>query len=281
MRKIRWTLAVIAVLAVIFTACGKKEKNGTQGKARTPDEIKENGEIVIGVFSDKKPFGYVDENATYQGYDVYFGNRMAEDLGVKVKYIPEEAASRVEYLRTGKADVILANFTATEERKEQVDFALPYMKVSLGVVSPEKSLITRESQLKGKTLIVSKGTTAETYFMKHHPEVNLLKFDQYSEAFQALKDGRGDALATDNTEVLAWAVENDGFEVGIESMGNTDVIAPAVQKGNDELLSWINEEIKTLGKENFFHENYEKTLKPVYGSAADPENLVIEGGNVQ
>lgn len=95
--------------------------------------------------------------------------------------------------------------------------------------------------------------------MKHHPEVNLLKFDQYSEAFQALKDGRGDALATDNTEVLAWAVENDGFEVGIESMGNTDVIAPAVQKGNDELLSWINEEIKTLGKENFFHENYEKT----------------------
>ncbi|WP_274954507.1 cysteine ABC transporter substrate-binding protein [Anaerostipes butyraticus] len=281
MRKIRWTLAVIAVLAVIFTACGKKEKNGTQGKARTPDEIKENGEIVIGVFSDKKPFGYVDENGTYQGYDVYFGNRMAEDLGVKVKYIPVEAASRVEYLRTGKADVILANFTATEERKEQVDFALPYMKVSLGVVSPEKSLITRESQLKGKTLIVSKGTTAETYFMKHHPEVNLLKFDQYSEAFQALKDGRGDALATDNTEVLAWAVENDGFKVGIESMGNTDVIAPAVQKGNDELLSWINEEIKTLGKENFFHENYEKTLKPVYGSAADPENLVIEGGNVQ
>ena len=88
MRKIRWTLAVIAVLAVIFTACGKKEKDGTQGKARTPDEIKENGEIVIGVFSDKKPFGYVDENGTYQGYDVYFGNRMAEDLGVKVKYIP-------------------------------------------------------------------------------------------------------------------------------------------------------------------------------------------------
>lgn len=46
--------------------------------------------------------------------------------------------------------------------------------------------------------------------MKHHPEVNLLKFDQYSEAFQALKDGRGDALATDNTEVLAWAVEMTG-----------------------------------------------------------------------
>ena len=178
-------------------------------------------------------------------------------------------------------DLILANFTVTDERKEQVDFALPYMKVSLGVVSPEDQLITKESQLDGKTLIVSKGTTAEAYFMKNRPEVKLLKFDQYSEAFQALKDGRGDALATDNTEVLAWAIENEGFKVGIESLGNTDVIAPAVQKGNEELLSWLNEEIKTLGEEQFFHENYEKTLRPVYGESADPENLVVEGGKVE
>ena len=108
-----------------------------------------------------------------------------------------------------------------------------------------------------------------------------LKFDQYSEAFNALADGRGDALSTDNTEVLAWALENKGFEVGIESLGNTDTIAPAVQKGNKELLNWINKEIKSLGKEKFFHKNYEETLKPVYGDAADPENLVVEGGVVE
>ena len=69
--------------------------------------------------------------------------------------------------------------------------------------------------------------------------------------------------------------------MGIESLGNTDVIAPAVQKGNEELLSWLNEEIKTLGEEQFFHENYEKTLRPVYGESADPENLVVEGGKVE
>lgn len=281
MKKRTIMLLGLITLAAVWTACGKNGEKDSGAKTRTLQEIRDSKEIVIGVFSDKKPFGYVDENGTYQGYDVYFGRRLAKDLGVKVKYVPVEAASRVEYLRSGKVDLILANFTVTDERKEQVDFALPYMKVSLGVVSPEDQLITKESQLDGKTLIVSKGTTAEAYFMKNRPEVKLLKFDQYSEAFQALKDGRGDALATDNTEVLAWAIENEGFKVGIESLGNTDVIAPAVQKGNEELLSWLNEEIKTLGEEQFFHENYEKTLKPVYGESADPENLVVEGGEVE
>lgn len=281
MKKRTIMLLGLITLAAVWTACGKNGEKDSGAKTRTLQEIRDSKEIVIGVFSDKKPFGYVDENGTYQGYDVYFGRRLAKDLGVKVKYVPVEAASRVEYLRSGKVDLILANFTVTDERKEQVDFALPYMKVSLGVVSPEDQLITKESQLDGKTLIVSKGTTAEAYFMKNRPEVKLLKFDQYSEAFQALKDGRGDALATDNTEVLAWTIENEGFKVGIESLGNTDVIAPAVQKGNEELLSWLNEEIKTLGEEQFFHENYEKTLRPVYGESADPENLVVEGGKVE
>ncbi|MFR2776103.1 MAG: cysteine ABC transporter substrate-binding protein [Anaerostipes sp.] len=285
-------LAVTIVLAgAVFVGCKKtgedsslssqKSENTGKTKARSLKEIKKSGEIVIGVFSDKKPFGYVDEKGKYQGYDVYFGNRLAKDLGVKVKYVPVEAASRVEYLVTGKVDIILANFTVTDERKEQVDFALPYMKVALGVVSPKKNLITTADQLNGKTLIVSKGTTAETYFTKEYPKVKQLKFDQYSEAFNALADGRGDALSTDNTEVLAWALENKGFEVGIESLGNTDTIAPAVQKGNKELLNWINKEIKSLGKEKFFHKNYEETLKPVYGDAADPENLVVEGGVVE
>ena len=231
------------LLTLVFVACQTSSVSDSQSQARTVEEIKESGKIVIGVFSDKKPFGYVDSNGDYQGYDVYFGNRIAKDLGVEVEYVPVEAASRVEYLVSNKVDIILANFTVTEERKEKVDFTLPYMKVALGVVSPESQLITDVEQLNGKTLIVSKGTTAETYFTENYPDVNLLKFDQYSEAYNALLDGRGDALSTDNTEVLAWALENEGFKVGIESLGNVDTIAAAVQKGNQDLLDWINHEI--------------------------------------
>ena len=281
MKKCLLCLVTLLLTLGVFTACQTSSSDDSQSKARTVEEIKQSGKIVIGVFSDKKPFGYVDSKGDYQGYDVYFGNRIAKDLGVEVEYVPVEAASRVEYLVSNKVDIILANFTVTEERKEKVDFTLPYMKVALGVVSPDKALITDVEDLKGKTLIVCKGTTAETFFTENYPEVNLLKFDQYTEAYNALLDGRGDALSTDNTEVLAWAIENEGFSVGIESLGNIDTIAGAVQKGNQDLLDWLNNEIVELGKENFFHADYEETLAPVYGEAADADNIVVESGVVQ
>lgn len=270
------TLSVVVAAAAVLTGCASK--NSANG--RTVEQIKKSGKVVIAVFSDKKPFGYVDENGLYRGYDVYFGDRIAKDLGVKVEYVPVEAASRVEVLATGKVDIVLANFTRTPERAEKVDFALPYMKVALGVVSPEAALIEKPKDLFGKKLIISKGTTAETYFTKNYPEVELLKFDQYSEAYNALVDGRGAAMSTDNTEVLAWALENPGFKVGIESLGSLDAIAPAVQKGNKSLLDWINNEIISLAEEKFFHADYEETLRPVYGAAADADNLVVEGGQM-
>ena len=158
---------------------------------------------------------------------------------------------------------------------------MPYMKVALGVVSPDEAQITDVEQLKDKTLIVVKGTTAETYFEKNYPDVKLLKFDEYQEAYDALLDGRGDAFSTDNTEVLAWAIINDGYSVGITSLGDLDTIAPAVQKGNTELKNWIDEEIKALAKEQFFHKDFEETLRPVYGEDVDPDSLVVEGGVVE
>ncbi|RHL44518.1 amino acid ABC transporter substrate-binding protein [Eubacterium ventriosum] len=293
-KKILEVLLAVGIIAGVITGCGNSNttQNGAENasqasataKARTLDEIKKSGKIKIGVFSDKNPFGYVDENGKVQGYDVYFAKRIAKDLlGSEdaVDFVYVEAASRVEYLKSAKVDITLANFTVTDERKEQVDFALPYMKVALGIVSPQKAEITDVNQLKGKKLIVVKGTTAETYFSKNYPDVTLVKFDEYQEAYDALLDGRGDAFSTDNTEVLAWAKQNKGFVVGVESLGDIDTIAPAVQKGNTELLNWLNDEIKTLAKEKFFHKDFDETLKSVYGDSIDPENLVVEGGVVE
>lgn len=270
--------AAFVFSATALWAMGGKESSTSAASFRTVEEIKASGKIVIGVFSDKAPFGYVDEYGKYQGYDVYFAERIAKDLGVVVEYVSTDPASRVEYVATGKVDIILANFTVTEDRARQVDFALPYMKVMLGVVSPENALITSVDQLADKNLIVVKGTTAETYFAKNHPDVKLQKYDEYADAYNALIDGRGDAFSTDNTEVLAWALVNPGYVVGIDALGNMDTIAPAVQKGNTSLLEWLNQEIQTLGQENFFHAAYDATLAPVYGEAANPDALVVEGG---
>ncbi|MCH5188629.1 MAG: transporter substrate-binding domain-containing protein, partial [Oscillospiraceae bacterium] len=150
MKTIKAILVTLLAATLVFSlaACGPANTNnddtvGSNNEVyRTLDEIKESGTINIGVFSDKNPFGYVDEYGEYQGYDVYFANRIAEDLGVKVNFVSTEAANRIEYLQTGKVDIILANFTVTPERAEEVDFALPYMNVALGVVSPDSNVIT-------------------------------------------------------------------------------------------------------------------------------------------
>lgn len=278
-----------AAMALSLAACSNNngssaasdstgDSSAASGSYRTVDQIKESGEITIGVFSDKNPFGYVDNDGKFQGYDVYFAERIAKDLGVELKLVPVEAASRVEFLETAKVDIILANFTVTDERKEKVDFALPYMKVALGVVSPDSAIITDAEQLNGKTLIVVKGTTAESYFTENYPDVKLQKYDEYNEAYSALQDGRGDAFSTDNTEVLAWSMNNPGFTVGVESLGSTDAIAPAVTKGNETLLNWINDEITALADEQFFHADYDATLASVYGDNVDKDSLVVEGG---
>lgn len=178
LKKIATSLLAVSLTVAAFAGCGNAKADTAKpadnaessqvseaGKSvyRTLDEIKASGKVTIGVFSDKNPFGYVDENGDYKGYDVYFAERIAKDLGLEVEYVSTEAASRVEYLETGKVDIVLANFTVTEERAQKVDFALPYMNVALGVVSPEDAVITDLSQVgPDEQVIVISGTTAET-----------------------------------------------------------------------------------------------------------------------
>lgn len=287
-------LALVSALAMTgLTACSSTNASGSntanntassdtdnsesssQG-FRTLDEIKESGVINIGVFSDKSPFGYVDENGDYAGYDVYLAERLGQDLGVEINYVSTEAANRIEYLQTGKVDIILANFTVTEERAQEVDFALPYMNVALGVVSPEGAVIdSLDSIGADDQVIVISGTTAETYLTKNYPDIKLQKYDAYAEAKTAFENGNGVAWANDNTEVIAFSLENEGYVIGIPSLGDQDTIAPAVTKGNETLLAWLNDELVALGSENFFHAGYEATLLETYGADYE-DTLVIE-----
>lgn len=288
MKRLKVTTIIALALAAVLglASCGAPQPSGgassetgkTTAVYRTIDEIKDSGEINIGVFSDKHPFGYVDENSEYQGYDVYFARRIGEDLGVKVNFVSTEAANRTEYLKTGKVDIILANFTVTPERAEEVDFALPYMNVSLGVVSPESKPVTSLDEWNADDeMIVISGTTAETYLTQNYPNIKLQKYDTYANAKSALENGTAAAWANDNTEVIAYSLSTTGYTVGIPSLGSKDTIAPAVSKGNETVLNWLNDEITSLGEEEFFHKDYEETLTDTYGLDYE-EELVIEGG---
>lgn len=293
LKKIGAGLLAVSLTGALFTGCGSDSASSSDSSDasadatssdagyRTLDEIKESGTINIGVFSDKSPFGYVDENGEYAGYDVYFAERIGQDLGVDINYVSTEAANRIEYLQTGKVDIILANFTVTDERAQEVDFALPYMNVALGVISPSDAVVESLDDLGADDqVIVISGTTAETYLTKNYPDVKLQKYDSYAEAKTAFENRNGVAWANDNTEVIAFSLENEGYTVGIPSLGDADTIAPAVTQGNTTLLDWLNSEIETLGEENFFHADYEATLLDTYGAEYE-DTLVVEGGKTE
>lgn len=281
------TLSLISatLLSLTLVACGGKQQTDTASESTAkPSEdsiaqIQAADKLRVGVFGDKPPFGYVDAHGKNQGFDVEIAKELATDLlgsPDKVEFVLTEAANRVEYAKSGKVDIVLANFTQTPERSEVVDFAAPYMLVALGVVSPSNAKITDVSQLKDKTLLVNKGTTADAYFTKNHPEIKLLKFDHNTETFDALKDGRGAALAHDNALLWAWAKENPGFEVAISKLGQPENIAPAVKKGNAQLLAWVNDEIAKLKQDGRLKAAYDKTLKPVYGEKVPAQELLAK-----
>ncbi|EAI7391390.1 transporter substrate-binding domain-containing protein [Campylobacter upsaliensis] len=267
-----------AFVAVFLAACDSSESG-----VNSIERIKNAGVVKIGVFGDKPPFGYVDEKGANQGYDIIFAKRIAKELlgdENKVEFVLVEAANRVEFLKSNKVDIILANFTQTPERAEQVDFALPYMKVALGVAVPKDSEIKSVEDLKNKTLILNKGTTADAYFTKNHADIKTLKFDQNTETFAALMDKRGDALAHDNTLLFAWVKERPDYQVVIKELGNQDVIAPAVKKGDKELKEFIDNLIISLAAEQFFHKAYDESLKAHFGADIKADDVVIEGGKL-
>ena len=251
---------VAAMLCGLMTVgatagCGSPDVGGDSGGSaetasnvgtRTPEQIKKDGTIHIGTFADKAPFGSLTGKNTYQGYDITYGERLAKDMGVKLEWVPVDAASRVEFLKSGKVDIIH-----------------PVKKVS---------------DLDNAKILVVKGTSQDAWIQEHHPEWKVTKFEEYAEVTSALADGRGDVWITDNTEAVAFTRQNKKFVTGITSFGDKATIAPAVHKGNDPLRKWINDDLVKLGKEQFFHKNFKETLEPVYGDTIKPDQLVIEGG---
>jgi polar amino acid transport system substrate-binding protein len=273
------------ILMVWMAGCSLNtsgSQSATNAEPSSTAAIKKAGTIKIGIFSDDAPFCYQDADGNFKGYDVEFGKRIAKELlgdESKVTWVVVNPADRVAYLQTGKVDLMLADFTVTADRAKSVDFTLPYEKVSIGVVSSEKTPINSIDDLKGKTLAVNTGTTQDAYFSTNAKDIKLLRVDAISDGFQALTSGRVDAFSQDNTLVLVWAKKNPGYVVGIKELGDKDYIAGAVKQGNKELLEYVNNLIKgKLKDEQFFNKAYNDTLKPSFPENFTADQIVVEGG---
>ncbi|MFC5695522.1 transporter substrate-binding domain-containing protein [Pseudomonas sp. GCM10022186] len=287
------TALIFPLLAAgILVGCGNSDAPKQADKEAAPareaapsagylDKIKQRDKLVVGVFSDKPPFGFVDEQGNYVGFDTDIAKRLAKDLlgdEKKVEFVVVEPASRIPFLQSDKVDLILANMTVTPERAEAVDFTNPNLRVAVQAIVPEGSPVQKLDDLADKTIIVTTGTTADLWLTQNRPDWKLVKFEKNSESLQALANGRGDAYAQDNLVLFSWAKQNPGYRVLADKLGDEAPIAPAVKRGNIELRDWVNAELAKLGEEQFLLKLYDQYVRKELADGTDPKSVIVEGG---
>ncbi|KTC03623.1 transporter substrate-binding domain-containing protein [Pseudomonas syringae] len=283
------TALVLPLIAfTLLAGCDKPVEQKPVAKAAPSpstsylETIKARDKLIVGVFSDKPPFGFVNEQGQYVGFDTDLGKRFAKDLlgdEKKVEFVVVEPASRIPFLQSDKVDLILANMTVTPERSEAVDFTHPNLRVAVQALVPEASPVKTLDDLASKTTIVTTGTTADIWLTKNHPDWKVLKFEKNSESLQALANGRGDAYAQDNLVLFSWAKKNPGYRVLEQKLDDEAPIAPAVKKGNIELRDWVNTELTRLGEEKYLLKLYDQYVRPELAEGTDPNAVIVEGGN--
>ncbi len=284
--KVRTALVVPLFALSLLAGCDKPAEPTAAAAPKPADSyletIKTRGKLIVGVFSDKPPFGFVDEKGEYVGFDTDLAKRFAKDLlgdEKRIEFVSVEPASRIPFLQSDKVDLILANMTVTPERREVVDFTNPNLRVAVQALVPEASPVRTVDDLAAKTTIVTTGTTADLWLTQNHPDWKVLKFEKNSESLQALANGRGDAYAQDNLVLFNWAKQNPGYRVLPQKLGDEAPIAPAVKKGNIELRDWVNAELARLGEEKYLLALYDQYVRKDLADGTDPNSVIVEGGH--
>jgi len=241
--------------------------NGTPARADdSPAAIKARGKLIVGVKTDYPPFGFLDGDKNV-GLEIDLLHLIAKDLlgnPDAIDFVPVVASNRFQYLNTNKVDFLFSTVTVTDQRKQVVDFSVPYMKSGWQIlVKRSNASIGDVAGLAGKTVVVIPGSTGEAGVARLAPTATLLKLPQTSEALQALQSGRADAFVQDSALLYGLSQQNPGYKVVGKSYDDMP-IAAACRKGDSAPCDAVSREIAKFAKSGTLKAEYRKWL---YGAA--------------
>lgn len=260
-------ITLISLLAVILlAACGGKDKetSGEESKDALA-QIKERGKIVIGVKNDTRLFGLKNPSTgDVEGFDIDIAKQLAKEIlgdENKVEFKEVTSKTRIPLLNNGDIDAVVATMTITEERKKEVDFTDVYFEAGQSLLVKKGSKIKSiEDLTKGTKVLAVKGSTSAINIREKAPETEVLEFENYAEAFTALKTKQGDALTTDDAILYGMADEDPSYEL----VGGTFTEEPygiAVKKGNTSLVEALNTALKNIKDSGKYDEIHNKWIK--------------------
>lgn len=265
------SLGLVAILsAATLVGCGASQttggdqaKPGAAASAGTLAKIKERGKFVVGVKYDLNLFGLKDPaTGNVEGFDIDIAKAIAKKaLGDETKIELKEVTSktRIPMLKNGEIDAIIATMTITEERKKEVDFSDVYFTAGQALLVKKDSPINTIADLKGKKVVTAKGSTSAKNIREKAPDAEVLEFENYAEAFTALKAGQGDALTTDNALLFGMAKQDTNYRVTTETF-TEEPYGIAMTKGDAEFVTFVNDTLKELKANGEYDKIYEKWI---------------------
>ncbi|GED30581.1 MULTISPECIES: transporter substrate-binding domain-containing protein [Brevibacillus] len=264
---------VLMLGASVLAGCGagKTSEGASQGgqaasgaAAGTVAKIKERGKFVVGVKYDLNLFGLKDPaTGNVEGFDIDIAKAIAKKvLGDENKIELKEVTSktRIPMLKNGEIDAIIATMTVTEERKKEVDFSDIYFMAGQSLLVKKDSPINGLKDLqKGMKVVTAKGSTSAKNIREKAPDVEVLEFENYAEAFTALKAGQGDALTTDNALLYGMAKQDPNYRVTEETF-TEEPYGIAINKGDAEFVKTVNDLLKEMKDNGEYDKIYEKWI---------------------
>lgn len=231
------------LLLVMFVCCGCATK-----KKETSDTLQtiiKRGTVFIGVRTDTYPFGYLDKKGHYAGYDVDIAKAIGKKLFGEdghVKYVQVNASNRMMKLYSEDIDMIVATMSITQAREQILDFSNPYYVSGQAILVKKGSSVRSLKDLKGKRAIIIFGSTGERSLRAAVPNVGIIGYKTYQEAYSALKRGKAEAIVSDDTILMGLAASDDTLEL-LPKKYTKEPYAVAFRKGAESrnLIKEIND----------------------------------------
>ncbi|MBJ7903692.1 glutamate ABC transporter substrate-binding protein [Streptomyces sp. NPDC003656] len=263
LRKVTAASAVVLALAVTATACGgdKKDDAGSSGSG--------GGKIKIGIKYDQPGLGLKQPDGSFSGFDVDVATYVAKQLGYKpsqIEWVETKSADRENALQRGDVKFIAASYSITDERKQKVDFAGPYLLAHQDLLVKKDSKISKGTDLNGKRLCSVTGSTSAQNVQKSiAPKANLRNLPGYSECLAGLQSGSVDALTTDDS-ILAGYAAQDKYKGQFKLTGlklSNENYGIGVKKGDSATVDKINKALEQMVSDK----SWDKAVAKNFGSA--------------
>lgn len=214
-------------------------------------EVRARGELVAGVRDAAPPFGFIPKGELrLAGYDVDIAAAIARRLGARLRTVPVTPATRIRELAQGRVDLLAAAMTRTREREEQIDFSHAYFVTGQKVLVRRSGGIAKLSQLAGRKVGFSPGSLAEDNIRRAVPGVETVPFDDSELAFQALSQGRIDAVTSDETHLLRLKQKapDPGAYRLLDKFVSVEPYALGIRKGEPAFRREVNRILVELEK---------------------------------